>query len=170
MNTSAELQSIEARLKALDIEKDQLLTRKNILLTQTKNTSTVKTPATDITAAEKVFIFQNLFIGRQDIFATRWENASGVDAGSPLSITLTGGWCGFPRVWPNHPGLQRGLEKHAPGSVWRRARPDQTGDRRAGFCRFQAGRGGHGPVGQIPQNGAHHQRRRPAALCVAAGY
>jgi superfamily II DNA or RNA helicase len=77
MNHSNELQAIEKRLIALEKEKEILLNRQRILLEQIKPPSSSEVQLSEFSTAEKIVIFQRLFIGRMDIFATRWENTRG---------------------------------------------------------------------------------------------
>ncbi len=77
MSHSGELQAIEKRLTALEEEKETLLTRQRILLEQIKPFQPSDAQLSEFSTAEKIVIFQRLFIGRMDIFATRWENTRG---------------------------------------------------------------------------------------------
>lgn len=95
-NTAEELQSIKLRLQKLEEEKQQLLQRQvaiNNLKIHDKPTS--KQFSTD----QKVYLFQELFKGRTDIFANRWQNVKGR---SGYSVVCHNEWlpgkCNKPKV------------------------------------------------------------------------
>jgi hypothetical protein len=71
-----ELAAIEWRLTELGTEKQKLLKRQRDLLhqqhTQDQNSQ--------LSPEQKVTLFADLFKGRRDIFATRWENTKGRSA------------------------------------------------------------------------------------------
>ncbi|NNE64226.1 MAG: DNA helicase, partial [Gammaproteobacteria bacterium] len=73
-NTSAEIEKINLRLQALEEEKSRLLSQKAELESATPEL-TVR--PTTLSTKEKVALFQELFVGRDDIFAIRWENNAG---------------------------------------------------------------------------------------------
>jgi hypothetical protein len=74
INTSAEIEKIDLRLQALEEEKSRLLSRKTEL--ESATTELAVRPIT-LSTKEKVALFQELFVGRDDIFALRWENKAG---------------------------------------------------------------------------------------------
>lgn len=99
-----ELQSVNNRLVVLEREKQALLARKEELERQLPSkTIATATTSTDrdakFSTAEKVNIFRRLFIGREDVFAVRWENASGR---SGYSIACHNEWkpavCNKPKI------------------------------------------------------------------------
>ena len=63
------LSTIDQRLSEIEAERSQLLLRKKLLLKQTTTAQQTFSPE------EKVQLFQNLFKGRADVFATRWQNS-----------------------------------------------------------------------------------------------
>ncbi len=73
-NTAEELQSIKLRLLQLEEEKQQLLQRQ-VALNYLKIHD--KPEANQLSADQKVKLFQGLFKGRSDIFAKHWQNAEG---------------------------------------------------------------------------------------------
>jgi len=72
--TSTEIQKVKLRLQALEEEKSQLFPRKAELESGTPELVIRSTP---LTAKEKIALLQGLYIGRDDIFALRWENNAG---------------------------------------------------------------------------------------------
>ncbi|MCL1079836.1 DEAD/DEAH box helicase [Parashewanella spongiae] len=66
----SELELIEQQLKDLELQREKLLARKKILLNQ---------PASGklLSSREKVALFLNLFKGRMEAHALRWQNQSG---------------------------------------------------------------------------------------------
>ncbi len=84
---------IDQRLAEIESEHSQLLLRKKLLLKQTTTAKQTFSPE------EKVQLFQNLFKGRADIFATRWQNSQGR---SGYSVACHNEWqpklCNKPRV------------------------------------------------------------------------
>ena len=99
-----ELQSIENRLAIIEREKQMLLARKSELERLLPFTTIVTAVATTdrdakFSTAEKVNIFRGLFVGREDVFAVRWENARGR---SGYSIACHNEWkpaiCNKPKI------------------------------------------------------------------------
>ena len=87
--------SIDARLAEIEHEKRTLLAHKEALLRVTP----VDDNGSNLTPTQKVGIFRNLFRGRQDIFAKRWQNQQG-RAG--YSVACNNEWvqgiCNKPRI------------------------------------------------------------------------
>ena len=99
-----ELQSINKRLAILEHEKQALLAQKAALERQLPSTTIATTFSTTerdtkFSTAEKVNIFRRLFVGREDVFAVRWENASGR---SGYSVACHNEWkpgiCNKPKI------------------------------------------------------------------------
>ncbi|WP_420849749.1 TOTE conflict system archaeo-eukaryotic primase domain-containing protein [Rheinheimera riviphila] len=67
------LADIDARLAEIEHEKSQLLARKEELLRPPPS----YTSDAILTKDQKIAIFRDLFRGRQDIFANRWQNKQG---------------------------------------------------------------------------------------------
>lgn len=72
--TSAEIEKINLRLQALEEERSRLLSRKAELEFAAPE---LAVRPTTLSTKEKVALFQELFVGRDDIFALRWENNAG---------------------------------------------------------------------------------------------
>ncbi len=72
-NTFNDISAIDARLAELDKEKQHLLAIKEALKKSQPGTSASES----FSPAQKISIFRNLFRGRTDIFATRWQNQKG---------------------------------------------------------------------------------------------
>ncbi|KMV28643.1 hypothetical protein AB733_22355, partial [Photobacterium swingsii] len=70
---SSELEAIDIRLRQLDAEKQKLLAHKQELLKQ----QNLPPPTPSMTPEQKIAIFADLFKGRADIYAIRWENGTG---------------------------------------------------------------------------------------------
>lgn len=87
--------SIDARLAEIEHEKRTLLAHKEALLRVTP----VDDNGSNLTPTQKIAIFRNLFRGRQDIFANRWQNQEG-RAG--YSVACNNEWvqgvCNKPRI------------------------------------------------------------------------
>ena len=87
--------SIDARLAEIEHEKRTLLAHKEALLRVTP----VDDNGSNLTPTQKIAIFRNLFRGRQDIFANRWQNQQG-RAG--YSVACNNEWvqgvCNKPRI------------------------------------------------------------------------
>ncbi|PCJ45342.1 MAG: DNA helicase [Gammaproteobacteria bacterium] len=87
------LNVIEQRLTEIEAERSQLLLRKKLLLKQATTAQQTFSPE------EKVQLFQNLFKGRADVFASRWQNSQGR---SGYSVACHNEWqpklCNKPRV------------------------------------------------------------------------
>ena len=73
-NTSQKIDAINRRLQDLEDEKSTLLSRK--LELESIDGDLIAT-SSSLTANDKIALFQEFFIGREDIHASRWENASG---------------------------------------------------------------------------------------------
>jgi len=90
-----EVTAINKRLAELDAEKEQLLCRKQVILGQLKS----QQPQTLQTNRQKISLFQKLFRGRADIFATRWQNSRGRNG---YTIACNNEWvrgvCNKPRI------------------------------------------------------------------------
>ena len=90
-----EITAIDKRVAELNVEREQLLQRKQIILNRPKSHQTRANLSTD----QKVSIFKNLFRGRTDIFATRWQNSQGR---SGYSVACSNEWvkkvCEKPRI------------------------------------------------------------------------
>jgi len=91
-----ELLYINSRLHDMEKEKQQLLQRKQTLESQNQQNLSV---ATQLSTEQKVSLFLDLFKGRTDIFATRWENSKGH---SGYSVACHNEWvrgkCNKPKV------------------------------------------------------------------------
>jgi len=92
---ASEVAAIDRRLTELKIEKEQLLYRKQVILGQLKS----QQPQTLLTTERKISLFQKLFRGRTDIFATRWQNSQGR---SGYAVACNNEWvrsvCNKPRI------------------------------------------------------------------------
>ena len=90
-----EITAIDKRLAELNVEREQLLYRKQAILNRPKSHQAHANLSTD----QKVNIFKNLFRGRTDIFATRWQNSQGR---SGYSVACSNEWvkriCEKPRI------------------------------------------------------------------------
>lgn len=86
---------IEARLTEIEYERRALLARKEELLKLTSNDDN----GSNLTPKQKIALFRDLFRGRQDIFANRWQNQQG-RAG--YSVACNNEWvqgiCNKPRI------------------------------------------------------------------------
>ncbi len=94
------LKAIEARLVALEQEKLVLVNQKQRLLEQPHSGDLDVIAHTSIlTSQQKVDIFCSLFKGRDDIFATRWQNQQGR---SGYSVACNNEWqrglCNKPKI------------------------------------------------------------------------
>lgn len=69
-----ELLAIDARLLALEAEKQRLLRRKQTLRHRQANPILVPESSKQLGAAQKAALFRGLFKGRPNVFARRWEN------------------------------------------------------------------------------------------------
>ncbi|BCE01679.1 TOTE conflict system archaeo-eukaryotic primase domain-containing protein [Marinicellulosiphila megalodicopiae] len=89
------IDSINIRLEQLEKEQEQLLAIKENLL----NTNEIIPSTESFSTDQKITIFRNLFRGRSDIFATRWQNKQGR---SGYSVACNNEWiqgiCNKPRV------------------------------------------------------------------------
>lgn len=90
-----EIGRIDLRVTELDTEREQLLQRKQQLLNQKNSVQT----QTLLTTKQKVSVFKNLFRGRSDIYATRWQNKQGR---SGYSVACHNEWvqgvCNKPKI------------------------------------------------------------------------
>lgn len=68
-----EIRTIDQRITVLDDQREQLLQRKQQLLNQSKTQQAL----TSLSTEQKLTVFKNLFRGRVDIYATRWQNKQG---------------------------------------------------------------------------------------------
>jgi superfamily II DNA or RNA helicase len=95
-----ELKAIDIRLQQLETEKQGLLANRQTLLKQ-QYQSSIHSPSThsSMTPDQKVEIFAGLFKGRNDIYATRWENAKGRNGyGLACDNEWKSGVCAKPKV------------------------------------------------------------------------
>lgn len=96
INTAEELCSIKLRLLQIEEEKQQLLQRQDAL---NKLKAPDKPGAIQFSTDQKVHLFQELFKGRTDIFANRWQNSKGR---SGYSVACHNEWlpgkCNKPKV------------------------------------------------------------------------
>jgi len=92
-----QLDEIDRRLARLDEEKQRLEQQRQQLVNHLQND--LSFTQTQLTTDQKVSIFQNLFRGRTDTFATRWQNKQGR---SGYSVACNNEWvkgvCNKPRV------------------------------------------------------------------------
>ncbi|WP_299021940.1 hypothetical protein [uncultured Photobacterium sp.] len=92
---TSELEAIDIRLRQLDTEKQKLLARKQELLKQ----QNLLSGPPSMTPEQKIAIFADLFKGRSDIYATRWENGTGRNG---YSLACDNEWkngvCAKPKV------------------------------------------------------------------------
>jgi len=91
-----EIESINHKLDALELEKKALIEKREVLLQQSSSSQAV---TIKLSANEKVALFQRLFKGRSDVFANRWENAKGR---SGYSVACDNEWikglCNKPKI------------------------------------------------------------------------
>ena len=73
-NTSREIESINQRLQVLEEEKSRLVSRKTRLESTAPN---LIAASSTLSSKDKVTLFQKFFVGRDDIYAFRWENNAG---------------------------------------------------------------------------------------------
>ena len=97
-----ELESIEKRLVLLEKEKNNLLEKKRLLLDKASVKETIIDNGNlnhKLSTEQKVNLFAQLFQGRKDIYATRWENKQGR---SGYSVACANEWkpviCKKPKV------------------------------------------------------------------------
>ncbi len=92
MSVKIELQVIEARLAELEIEQQSLLAKRAALLNPDSS-------GARLSSSQKIDIYIQLFRGRQDIYANRWQNKQGR---SGYSVTCHNEWqqgkCNKPKV------------------------------------------------------------------------
>jgi len=81
--TNLDIHAIDKRLTEISAEKETLLRLRKQLLQQQSS------PSNPLSSEEKLCIFQSLFKGRSDIFATRWENQKGK---SGYSVACNNEW------------------------------------------------------------------------------
>ena len=93
---SSQIIEIDRRIAELDFELEKLQKRKSQLLEQFPP---VQTTQPEHTTEQKISIFRNLFKGRSDVFATRWENKQ---KRSGYSVACNNEWvkglCNKPRI------------------------------------------------------------------------
>ena len=91
-----EIKSINHKLAEIELEKKALIEKREALLQQSSNPQVA---ATELSANQKVVLFQKLFRGRSDIFANRWESSKGR---SGYSVACDNEWvkglCNKPKV------------------------------------------------------------------------
>lgn len=90
-----DISTIDARLNELEQEKRQLLALKEEL----QKSKPIPTIQDSFSTEQKIAIFRNLFCGRTDIFANRWQNQQGR---SGYSVACNNEWvkgiCNKPRI------------------------------------------------------------------------
>lgn len=90
------IESINHKLASLELEKKALIEKREALLQQSSNPQVA---VTELSANQKVALFQKLFEGRSDIFANRWENRKGR---SGYSVACDNEWvkgvCNKPKI------------------------------------------------------------------------
>ena len=91
-----EIESINHKLAELELEKKALIEKREALLQQSSNPQVA---TTELSANQKVALFQKLFRGRSDIFANRWESSKGR---SGYSVACDNEWvkgvCNKPKI------------------------------------------------------------------------
>ncbi len=101
---SSEIDQLRERLRTLEGERASVLQRLGVLESLSSpddaNVSHSGRVTADSPNAEKVALFQSLFAGRSDVYATRWENAkSGRSGYAPAcSNEWIAGICNKPRI------------------------------------------------------------------------
>jgi len=95
-----ELLAIDARLREIEVEKQQLLRRKQTLQHRQNDPPAAPAPSNQLSVRQKVALFRELFKGRSDVFARRWENASKGRSG--YAVTCHNEWrsglCNKPKI------------------------------------------------------------------------
>lgn len=90
-----EVAAIDQRIAEINTEREKLLQRKRNILNKVR----LQQPQTNLTTEKKISVFKNLFKGRADIFATRWQNSQGR---SGYSVACNNEWvqgiCNKPRT------------------------------------------------------------------------
>ena len=77
-SVETDLEAIEARLLALELEKQSLFERKRQLVAADQlNDQTIPAIDVPVSTGDKIALFRSLFRGREDIYALRWENSQG---------------------------------------------------------------------------------------------
>ena len=77
-SAQTELEALEARLLALELEKQSLLERKwQLVAAEQVNDQTMPPIEVPVSTGDKIALFRSFFRGRDDIFAVRWENSQG---------------------------------------------------------------------------------------------
>ena len=69
-DTVSDINSIDLRVAELDAEREALLQRRQYLL----SLPNIQKNHSILTTDQKVFLFDHLFKGRRDVYATRWQN------------------------------------------------------------------------------------------------
>ena len=82
------IESINHKLVELELEKKALIEKREALLQQSSNPQAA---ATELSANQKVVLFQKLFRGRPDVFANRWESSKGRSGYSEEKTCFQGG-------------------------------------------------------------------------------
>jgi hypothetical protein len=67
-----EIEEIRRRIDSLDAERRDLLGRLSIL--ESKNQQQQREALQQFSSREKIYIFRQLFRGREDVFPKRWDN------------------------------------------------------------------------------------------------
>ncbi len=87
------LQKIDHELKQINNKREKLLTERNALL-ETSNHSKIETQdSIPVSVNQKIALFKQLFKGRTDVFANRWQNTKGL---SGYSVACHNEWA--PRI------------------------------------------------------------------------
>ena len=99
-----EIASIQERLKRLEVERAKLENRLTELLTisstEPDKSHTKRLVTNHSDASEKITLFRSLFLGREDVFPKRWQNAQAGKAGYAPACgnEWKSGICGKPKV------------------------------------------------------------------------
>ena len=95
-----EIETIEKRLFDLDKERETLVVRREILNSRVTNPENYgENEQLNLSVRQKIELFSDLFKGRTDVYATRWENSKGR---SGYSVACDNEWvqgvCSKPKV------------------------------------------------------------------------
>ena len=99
-----EIASIQERLKRLEVDRARLENRLTELLTisstEPDKSHTKRLVTNHSDASEKITLFRSLFLGREDVFPKRWQNAQAGKAGYAPACgnEWKSGMCGKPKV------------------------------------------------------------------------
>jgi len=100
-DTSKELKSINQRISVLDQERETLTKKRDVLVKKIslqKDDTVLQVPV-PLTKNQKVALFKQLFKGRSDVFAVRWENSKGRNGYSvACNNERVPGTCNKPRI------------------------------------------------------------------------